>query len=198
MFWILVSSVLLKISKLISRRKRWNFQFIIKIVVIWTYVMLLTCVRSWKANMKLLKLMLMLPTAIRKHLQRVSFQLLILVTSMLVKFEWLLDADFPLVCPSIIQLWYDFDWWETELASNVISCAFVLRDCHDSCMPNYEVVFWPFIFAEAISCLEQAVNMFCDIGRLSMAARYYKVLCDSCLIVVLNSLMISCINCYIV
>ncbi|WRX21116.1 hypothetical protein QQP08_013603 [Theobroma cacao] len=28
---------------------------------------------------------------------------------------------------------------------------------------------------EAISCLQQAVNMFCDIGRLSMAARYYKV-----------------------
>ncbi|PPD70214.1 hypothetical protein GOBAR_DD32903 [Gossypium barbadense] len=27
---------------------------------------------------------------------------------------------------------------------------------------------------EAISCLQQAVNMFCDIGRLSMAARYYK------------------------
>lgn len=27
---------------------------------------------------------------------------------------------------------------------------------------------------EAISCLEQAINLFCDIGRLSMAARYYK------------------------
>ncbi|KAK4363299.1 hypothetical protein RND71_018540 [Anisodus tanguticus] len=27
---------------------------------------------------------------------------------------------------------------------------------------------------EAISCLEQAVNMFLDIGRLSMSARYYK------------------------
>uniref|UniRef100_A0A2P2M708 Alpha-soluble nsf attachment protein n=1 Tax=Rhizophora mucronata TaxID=61149 RepID=A0A2P2M708_RHIMU len=28
---------------------------------------------------------------------------------------------------------------------------------------------------EAISCLGQAVDMFCDIGRISMAARYYKV-----------------------
>ncbi|KAI4306913.1 hypothetical protein L6164_030153 [Bauhinia variegata] len=27
---------------------------------------------------------------------------------------------------------------------------------------------------EAVSCLDQAVNHFCDIGRLSMAARYYK------------------------
>ncbi|KAJ8552659.1 hypothetical protein K7X08_020052 [Anisodus acutangulus] len=27
---------------------------------------------------------------------------------------------------------------------------------------------------EAVSCLEQAVNMFLDIGRLSMSARYYK------------------------
>ncbi|KAJ4710358.1 Alpha-soluble NSF attachment protein [Melia azedarach] len=31
---------------------------------------------------------------------------------------------------------------------------------------------------EAISCLEQAVNMFCDIGRLSMAARYYKEIAE--------------------
>ncbi|XP_022750516.1 alpha-soluble NSF attachment protein 2-like [Durio zibethinus] len=31
---------------------------------------------------------------------------------------------------------------------------------------------------EAISCLRQAVNMFCDIGRLSMAARYYKEIAE--------------------
>ncbi|KAF3433314.1 hypothetical protein FNV43_RR24416 [Rhamnella rubrinervis] len=31
---------------------------------------------------------------------------------------------------------------------------------------------------EAISCLEQAVNFFCDIGRLSMAARYYKEIAE--------------------
>ncbi|XVE67780.1 hypothetical protein DITRI_Ditri09bG0015600 [Diplodiscus trichospermus] len=31
---------------------------------------------------------------------------------------------------------------------------------------------------EAISCLQQAVNMFCDIGRLSMAARYYKEIAE--------------------
>ncbi|XP_044507299.1 alpha-soluble NSF attachment protein 2-like [Mangifera indica] len=31
---------------------------------------------------------------------------------------------------------------------------------------------------DAISCLEQAVNMFCDIGRLSMAARYYKEIAE--------------------
>lgn len=32
------------------------------------------------------------------------------------------------------------------------------------------------IFAEAASCLEQAVNIYCEIGRLTTAARYYKVL----------------------
>lgn len=31
---------------------------------------------------------------------------------------------------------------------------------------------------EAISCLQQAVNLFCDIGRLSMAARYYKEIAE--------------------
>ncbi|XWS32685.1 hypothetical protein CRYUN_Cryun22dG0011100 [Craigia yunnanensis] len=31
---------------------------------------------------------------------------------------------------------------------------------------------------EAISCLQEAVNMFCDIGRLSMAARYYKEIAE--------------------
>jgi alpha-soluble NSF attachment protein len=31
---------------------------------------------------------------------------------------------------------------------------------------------------EAISCLKQAVNFFCDIGRLSMAARYYKEIAE--------------------
>nr|KJB11598.1 hypothetical protein B456_001G267800 [Gossypium raimondii] len=30
----------------------------------------------------------------------------------------------------------------------------------------------------AISCLQQAVNLFCDIGRLSMAARYYKEIAE--------------------
>ena len=29
--------------------------------------------------------------------------------------------------------------------------------------------------AEAVSCLDNAVNIFCEIGRLSMAARYLKV-----------------------
>lgn len=32
-----------------------------------------------------------------------------------------------------------------------------------------------FICADAISCLEKAINLFMDIGRLNMAARYYKV-----------------------
>ncbi|KAK8716987.1 hypothetical protein V6N13_044272 [Hibiscus sabdariffa] len=31
---------------------------------------------------------------------------------------------------------------------------------------------------EAISCLQQAVNLFCDIGRLSMVARYYKEIAE--------------------
>ncbi|KAG6602599.1 Alpha-soluble NSF attachment protein 2 [Cucurbita argyrosperma subsp. argyrosperma] len=31
---------------------------------------------------------------------------------------------------------------------------------------------------EAISCIEQAVNLFCDIGRLSMAARYLKEIAE--------------------
>ncbi|XP_022774310.1 alpha-soluble NSF attachment protein 2-like [Durio zibethinus] len=31
---------------------------------------------------------------------------------------------------------------------------------------------------EAVSCLQQAVNMFCDIGRLSMAARYFKEIAE--------------------
>ncbi|PPD78522.1 hypothetical protein GOBAR_DD24548 [Gossypium barbadense] len=31
---------------------------------------------------------------------------------------------------------------------------------------------------EAISCLKEAVNMFCDIGRLSMAAKYYKEIAE--------------------
>lgn len=31
---------------------------------------------------------------------------------------------------------------------------------------------------EAISCIEQAVNLFCDIGRLNMAARYYKEIAE--------------------
>ena len=35
--------------------------------------------------------------------------------------------------------------------------------------------FFFFRTVEAISCMEQAVNLFCDIGRLSMAARYLKV-----------------------
>jgi len=37
-----------------------------------------------------------------------------------------------------------------------------------SCVPNIDT-------AEAASCLERAVNIFCEIGRLNMAARYYKV-----------------------
>ncbi|GMP97041.1 hypothetical protein CsSME_00045448 [Camellia sinensis var. sinensis] len=32
---------------------------------------------------------------------------------------------------------------------------------------------------ETISCLEQAVNMFKEIGRLNMAARYYKEIAES-------------------
>ncbi|CAE6041234.1 unnamed protein product [Arabidopsis arenosa] len=31
---------------------------------------------------------------------------------------------------------------------------------------------------EAASCLEQAVNIYCEIGRLSMAARYYKEIAE--------------------
>ncbi|KAJ7963898.1 Alpha-soluble NSF attachment protein [Quillaja saponaria] len=31
---------------------------------------------------------------------------------------------------------------------------------------------------ESISCLDQAVNLFCDIGRLSMAARYFKEIAE--------------------
>uniref|UniRef100_A0A2P2M6Y8 Alpha-soluble nsf attachment protein n=1 Tax=Rhizophora mucronata TaxID=61149 RepID=A0A2P2M6Y8_RHIMU len=31
---------------------------------------------------------------------------------------------------------------------------------------------------EAISCLGQAVDMFCDIGRINMAARYYKEIAE--------------------
>lgn len=31
---------------------------------------------------------------------------------------------------------------------------------------------------EAVSCLDQAVNLFCDIGRLSMAARYLKEIAE--------------------
>ncbi|XP_050210593.1 alpha-soluble NSF attachment protein 2 [Mercurialis annua] len=31
---------------------------------------------------------------------------------------------------------------------------------------------------EAISCLAQAVDLFCDIGRISMAARYYKEIAE--------------------
>ncbi|OMO73552.1 NSF attachment protein [Corchorus capsularis] len=31
---------------------------------------------------------------------------------------------------------------------------------------------------EAISCLQEAVNLFCDIGRFSMAARYYKEIAE--------------------
>ncbi|GKV28206.1 hypothetical protein SLEP1_g37289 [Rubroshorea leprosula] len=34
--------------------------------------------------------------------------------------------------------------------------------------------------SEAISCLQQAVHLFCDIGRLSMAARYYKEIAELC------------------
>ncbi|KAI5670416.1 hypothetical protein M9H77_10780 [Catharanthus roseus] len=33
---------------------------------------------------------------------------------------------------------------------------------------------------EAISCLEQAVNLFLDIGRLNMSARYYKEIAEIC------------------
>ncbi|CAA0808004.1 Alpha-soluble NSF attachment protein 2 [Striga hermonthica] len=33
---------------------------------------------------------------------------------------------------------------------------------------------------ESISCLEQAVNLFLDIGRLTMAARYYKEIAELC------------------
>ncbi|GLT31539.1 hypothetical protein SLA2020_062700 [Shorea laevis] len=32
--------------------------------------------------------------------------------------------------------------------------------------------------SEAVSCLQQAVNMFCEIGRLSMAARYFKEIAE--------------------
>ncbi|GAV62462.1 TPR_8 domain-containing protein [Cephalotus follicularis] len=32
--------------------------------------------------------------------------------------------------------------------------------------------------SESISCLERAIAMFCDIGRLSMAARYYKEIAE--------------------
>ncbi|CAL5190201.1 unnamed protein product [Lathyrus oleraceus] len=33
---------------------------------------------------------------------------------------------------------------------------------------------------EAVSCLDNAVNMFCDIGRISMAARYLKEIAELC------------------
>lgn len=38
------------------------------------------------------------------------------------------------------------------------------------------VLITVILYAEAASCLERAVNIFCEIGRLNMAARYYKVL----------------------
>ncbi|KAK7300468.1 hypothetical protein RJT34_11312 [Clitoria ternatea] len=31
---------------------------------------------------------------------------------------------------------------------------------------------------EAVSCIDDAVNIFCEIGRLSMAARYLKEIAD--------------------
>ncbi|KAK1377904.1 Alpha-soluble NSF attachment protein [Heracleum sosnowskyi] len=34
--------------------------------------------------------------------------------------------------------------------------------------------------AEAITCLEQAVNLFMEIGRLNMSARYYKEIAELC------------------
>ncbi|KAK3422683.1 hypothetical protein EUGRSUZ_G03107 [Eucalyptus grandis] len=58
-----------------------------------------------------------------------------------------------------------------------------LANCHLKCESKHEAAS-SFVDAancykktsskEAITCLEQAVNMFMDIGRLNMAARYYK------------------------
>lgn len=31
------------------------------------------------------------------------------------------------------------------------------------------------LFAESISCLEESVNIFLDMGRFNMSAKYYKV-----------------------
>ncbi|KAL6126812.1 hypothetical protein ACLB2K_074857 [Fragaria x ananassa] len=36
----------------------------------------------------------------------------------------------------------------------------------------------PLSVNEAISCLEQGINLLCDIGRLNMAARYYKEIAE--------------------
>ncbi|KAF8036840.1 hypothetical protein BT93_C2532 [Corymbia citriodora subsp. variegata] len=58
-----------------------------------------------------------------------------------------------------------------------------LANCHLKCESKHEAAS-SFVDAancykktsskEAITCLEQAVNLFMDIGRLNMAARYYK------------------------
>lgn len=54
------------------------------------------------------------------------------------------------------------------------SCMFSFLYACVTC-PNITMIVCP----EAASCLERAVNIFCEIGRLNMAARYYKVSCVS-------------------
>ena len=43
------------------------------------------------------------------------------------------------------------------------------------CQSKLIVPFGIGFSAEAIACLEQAATIFLEIGRLNMAARYYKV-----------------------
>lgn len=55
---------------------------------------------------------------------------------------------------------------------------------HRDYLPRLNIAY----FSESISCLEQAVNIFLEIGRLSMAARYYKVQPQTTLSVTLSHL----------
>ncbi|XVF57889.1 hypothetical protein PTKIN_Ptkin07bG0018800 [Pterospermum kingtungense] len=64
--------------------------------------------------------------------------------------------------------------------ANLANCHLKLESKHEAAQAYVDAAhcYKKTSTKEAISCLEQAVNMFCDIGRLSMAARYYKEIAE--------------------
>nr|QEZ90819.1 soluble NSF attachment protein 11 [Glycine max] len=60
------------------------------------------------------------------------------------------------------------------------SCHLKLESKHEAAQAHVDAAhsYKKTNINESVSCLDQAVNLFCDIGRLSMAARYLKEIAE--------------------
>ena len=170
---------------------------------------------SWIANMKLPQHMLMLLIVIRKHPLVVCTSACSPTQSFKLIHESIANTIYVSVGLLVVCLCYLCLSWVRACNCKDINIAYW------SVKWNGVVMWWSYLSspnfmfpvhfvsyfgtspcAEAISCLVQAVDMFCDIGRISMAARYLKVYslyqCWSCTLCCFCFTLCTSIDMYVI